>query len=552
MTALENDALDERLITTDQLATASLVVVAMAVVATTGFRTVFSSTSFLLQSVIGAVLAALVVVAGHRFRLLFGEVVGLALLSPLIVGPLAVGGAGFYRGLATGWAEVLSATPPIDAGPELRALPFIAAFLGSIVGCELERLRYLPGVAIVGPLATLTLTALFTEQTRVGALAIGLVLLIGLLILARLRHAAVTNTGLLVLGLVLGLVSAMASMAGLFLPYADESRRFDLRQLQSPPWDPLSVPSPLTEIKAGLKAAGTDEVPILMVRGDTPATRWRVASLPGYNGVYWGVSGSSVTSEFVSIDSSLPPIEGEASAGAELRFDVDVLAPVGHWVPVPGVPSRVEFDGPTDVRMSLDTGTIAIPDQLQAGDSYEVRVRNFVALPDETLRAVEFVPDGRSAELELLPPVVRNVAADFTTGVDQLSGARVIAIRDSLRLGSYDLAEPPGHSFGRVAEFLLAVQASGGQRVEADLRPMSGYEELYAATAAVVARLSDVPSRVAVGYVIPEERWKDRRAEIFASDIERVARGLHRGFGLDADRRYPRAVARARGLRYAQ
>jgi len=501
-----------------QLTAAATVIVVMATIATVGFGTVFSSSGYLLVSLAGAALGALVVVLGRRANLLFGEILGLGLIAPMLVGPLVTGGTGFYQGLVRGWADILSATPPVDPTAALKALPFIAAFAGALFGTELFRIRELPGLAVVGPLATLTLTALFSEQTRNVAVGVGLVLLVGLLLLARLHYASVSTTGLLLLGLVIGVVAALALATSLALPYANEERRFDLRDLQVPPWDPLSVPSPLSDVKAGLLKAGTGEEPILRVTGETPVGRWRLASLPAYNGVFWSVAEANQTADFVSVDTFLPDIEDEKRSGDDLTFDVEVLGSVGAWLPTAGVPSRVAFGEVTDARMSLQTGTIGIPTRLRPGDTYELTVTPWVELSDTELAQVSFVADATAVELELLPPSVRNLAADFSTGIDQLSGQRVIAIRDNLRLGSYELDPPPGHTFGRIGSFLQVVQLSNGPRLESELRPLVGYEEIYTASGAILTRLSDIPARVAVGYVVPPERWNNGTAEIFASD----------------------------------
>lgn len=503
----------------EQLVAAAAVLVAMTVIATTGFGTVFSTNSYLIVSLAGAALGALVVLAGRRIGLLFGEILGIGLIAPLLIGPLAAGGTGFYRGLVRGWAEILTATPPVDPTPGLKALPFIAAFVGALFGTELFRIRELPGLAIVGPLATLTLTALFSAQTRTGALFVGLVLLVGLLVLARLHYASVSTAGLFVLALVIGLVVATASAATLALPFADEERRFDLRDFQVPPWEPLSVPSPLSDLKAGLLQAGDDEVPILRVRGDVAVGRWRMASLPAYNGVFWSVAETNETADFVAVDTVLPEIGGERYQGDELQFDVDILAPSGTWLPTAGVPTRVVFSDLTDARMSVETGTIGVPAQLQPGNSYQLTVTPWAELDDAALANHSFVADEVAAELELLPPLVRNLAADFSTGLEQLSGQRILTIRDNLRLGSYELQLPPGHNFGRIGSFLQVVEVRSGRGDEGALRPLVGFEELYTASGAIMSRLSDIPTRVAVGYVVPPERWVDRSAEIFASDI---------------------------------
>jgi len=150
----------------EQLPVAALVIAAMSVFATSGFGTIFATNSYLLAALGGATLGALVVVLGRRMHLLFGEIVGLGLIAPMIVGPLVVGGTDFFRGLVFGWADILSATPPVDPTASLKALPFIAAFVGALAGTELFRIRELPGLAIVGPLATMTLTALWLAPWR--------------------------------------------------------------------------------------------------------------------------------------------------------------------------------------------------------------------------------------------------------------------------------------------------------------------------------------------------------------------------------------------------
>lgn len=521
-TASTPDAVDRPPLSQSQFSASTMVIAAMATIATVGFGAIFSNWNFLSQSLVGAALGALVILAARRFQLLLGESLAIALIVPLIAGPIAAGGTGFYSGLIYGWADILSATPPVDATDELRALPFIAAYIGSVIGSELARLRELPGLGIVGPLATLSVTALFSEQTRTGALAVGLVLLVGLLLLSRLYRVSLTSTGVLLLALVIGFVGVLASTTSLILPVADEDRRFDLRDLQEPPWDPLEPASPITLIKGGLKGPSSDqtETPILRISGPERVSRWRTASLPSFNGVNWAVAEPDTPASFVAVDSKLPliPDEVDAQRSASVTFAVDVLDDIGHWVPTGGVPSGLDFDGAVDARMNLRTGTVGIPGRLGPGDSYGVTFSPWVELDDAELGAVTFVADNRAVELELLPPVVRNLAADFSTGIGQLSGRRVIAIRDNFRLGSYDLETPPGHSFGRVAEFLQAVKVTGNTRVESDLRPLQGYEELYSASAAVLSRLSDIPSRVAVGYVIPEDRWVGNIADVYATD----------------------------------
>lgn len=503
----------------ERLATVCMVIAAMSAAATIGFRTVFSSYGYIATAIAGAALGAMVVLGGRRFKLLFGEWVALAIVAPLVLGPICAGGIGFYDGLINGWVDLLSAEPPVDATSQFRAVPFSAAYGGAAIGAALAHYRDLPGLGVVGPLATLAVSALFSEQTRSGALTVGVAILVGLLILTRLHQSQVSQTGLVVLAFVLALVGVLASTSSLVLGVADEDSRFDLRDLQTPPWDPLQAPSPLAELKASLVQANTEsDTAIMRISGSERVERWRVASLPVFDGITWGVAEAGAPADFVPVDTELPAILNQPAAASTAQFDVEILASVGPWLPAPGTPTRLDF-AETDARMSLATGTIGIPAGLGPGDSYSISVDQWIIPDDASLSTVAFVADDRSAELELLPPLVRNLAADFTTGLGQLSGERVVAIRDNLRSGSYDLEEPPGHSFGRVADFLGAVDASGQELIASDLRALTGYEELYAATGGVLVRLSDIPARVAVGYMIPDDRWIGTAAEVRRSDM---------------------------------
>ncbi|MEO5899636.1 MAG: DUF4129 domain-containing transglutaminase family protein, partial [Ilumatobacteraceae bacterium] len=126
-----------------------------------------------------------------------------------------------------------------------------------------------------------------------------------------------------------------------------------------------------------------------------------------------------------------------------------------------------------------------------------------------------------SAQLDGLPPSIRNLGADIVEG-KAFGWAQVAAIRDTLRNdGFYDASPtaPPGHSFFRLAEFL------------ADRKKVVGYEEQYAAAAAVLLRITQLPTRVVVGYVVPDAAWKNGGADVVAGDISAWVEVLVDGTG---------------------
>ena len=106
------------------------------------------------------------------------------------------------------------------------------------------------------------------------------------------------------------------------------------------------------------------------------------------------------------------------------------------------------------------------------------------------LREADITFVDRSEELELLPPPVRNLAADLVEGRES-GWDQMAAIQEAFVTGGfYDASPdtPPGHSYGRIATMLE------------DPARVVGFEEQYAAAAAVMAQVAGLPVRVVVGY----------------------------------------------------
>ena len=128
---------------------------------------------------------------------------------------------------------------------------------------------------------------------------------------------------------------------------------------------------------------------------------------------------------------------------------------------------------------------------------------------DATLSTAHITPLPPSAQLDALPPAMRNLAADIVQG-KPFGWPQVMAIRDALRNEGFYDASPgvaPGHSYFRLAELL------------GDRRRMVGYEEQYAAAAAVLLRVAQIPTRVVVGYLVPDSAWSNGGADVHAGDI---------------------------------
>ena len=272
------------------------------------------------------------------------------------------------------------------------------------------------------------------------------------------------------------------------------------------------MPSPLVQVKASLKDERRDDV-VFTVSGETPVDRWPVAVMSDYDGVIWTVADPERdpdATEFVPVDTQLPELDDAVPEGSTtVEHTVEIVDLGGSFLPAAGTPRQLSLPTDLDPRMNLTTGTVALPGGVANGLSYEVQSAVLPPVSEEQLAAATIVPVDRSEELELLPPPVRNLAADLVEGRDR-GWDQMAAIRDAfVNDGFYDVTEDtaPGHSYGRIATMLE------------DPERIVGFEEQYAAAAAVMAQVAELPVRVVVGYRIPEEAWNNGRAEVTAGDI---------------------------------
>jgi transglutaminase-like putative cysteine protease len=516
-------------------------VAAMSIIAAVAFRSALSGWSFVSAAAIGALGASGIVLLAARRRLLLGESVALSAVGFVVLGGVAVGGfptpgayANFARGLVDGWADLLSSAPPADITQQLRALPFTVAWLSAAIGGEIARGSRRPGLPAIGPILALALSLLFTIEERWLALAQGAGILAGTLLLIsagqRLAPRRVTtldefdagsriaaNRTRLMLGaaVVVGAVVA-APVVGPHLPGAESNERFDLRRYQVPPFDPLAVPSPLAEVKASLKDDRKADV-VFTVTGDTPVTRFPLAVLTDYDGVIWTVADPQrdpEATEFVPVDTELPDLDDPPPPGSTVVTNTIHINDLGgNFLPAAGIARRLELQAPDgttlDRRLNLHTGTIALPGGVPDGLTYEVRSAVPPAVTEEQLQDASIATIDRSKELELLPPPVRNLAADLVEGRDA-GWDQLAAIRDQfVNVGFYDATPdtPPGHSYGRIATMLT------------DPARIVGFEEQYAAAAAVMAQVAGVPVRVVVGYEVAPDAWRNGTLDVTANDI---------------------------------
>ena len=494
----------------DMLAAVVLLTV-MSVVATLGFRGIFPNWGFLPASIVGALGAGAVTIVGRRLALSVAESLLVSLVAFVLLGTVAVGGIptlaaleAFFDGLINGWAQVLSSTPPADITAEFRVLPFTIAWLGMMIGGELLRSTRTPGLAAVGPVVALIVSMLVTLEDRNVAIAQGAVMALGALALGfaqqRQRMAAAEafddvtieapkrRHGLLPALGVLVLIGVAAPVVAPRMPFASANERFDLREFQTPPYDPLRQPTPLVQLKAAYQEANSDIV-VFSVTSDTALDRFPLAVLDDYNGEFWAVADQDgeLGGRFRPVDSLFPEPDGATIDGWErttASIELLGLSDIARgefdpdWLPLAGWPVSLSSDTDLDLRFDSNSGTLAVaPEGADPGLVFDVVVAVPPKVESVSLRQATVT---RNEPTNLAVPQLTSFAGDVLEGAD-VGWEQVEAIRSALvDGGAYDSRDDSetarsGHTLGRLRDFL------------SDPERIVGFEEQYAATAALLA-----------------------------------------------------------------
>lgn len=286
------------------------------------------------------------------------------------------------------------------------------------------------------------------------------------------------------LALVTAALVALLAMPASALVVGD---RFEPRTLVPPPPLPAQAVNPLPDVPRW-NAEADRALFALSTSGAVPE-RIRLAVLPDFDGASW------------TLDAGLRPVGvvatpdtpmGEWQTPITFRLEAGEIDTA--WVPGVGRTTAVSVDGAAadGVLIDPDTGSLvsaddAVPRALtitasvdapsdeaiaQAGVPPASEVQRYLALPrvpEELVGHAEAAVDGASARWDQVTEL-----ADF------VRGERIL-----------DEGAPSGASYGRIAEFLFAPEAEGGQ---------VGTTEQFAASFAVLARAVGLPSRLVVGF----------------------------------------------------
>ncbi len=222
----------------------------------------------------------------------------------------------------------------------------------------------------------------------------------------------------------------------------------------------------------------------------------------------WSASPRELPAEN-SADGTFPAPEGLSvgTGGVVSQWDLE-LAPRYRttWLPLPAPVREIEVEGAWRYDETAQDVALAYG-EVDPGLRYQAtafrpavtarQLNGALAAPDDVLEPMTEVPDE-------LPPVIEQRAREVTEGA-QTPYQQAVALQDWFRTDGgfrYSLAERPGSGLALLASFVT------DDRV--------GYCEQFAAAMAAMGRTLGIPSRVAVGFLGPDELGDDQL--LFTSD----------------------------------
>jgi hypothetical protein len=402
--------------------------------------------------------------------------------------------------LGNGIPRLLTAMIPVEPTPDTVAVPVVAAWLAGLAGAEvaIRAERVLLGCAAPAALYAGALYVVGPNAGRAGwptvafAAAVGVALAAGRRGMgggaAARRAGGVRGAGAAAGGL--AAVVALVVAVGPWLGGQVSATPVDPRQYVEPPQVDSLDESPLNRL-SGWALDPQQELftvsPGPMPAGTAAPQRIRLAVLPDYDGVTWRVGATYRNAGRVLPTDAVRP----GSRVDPLRQEITVAGLSGRLLPAVPTPASVE-----GARVAYDpgTGTLIRPEGLSRGLRYAVTSHREV--PDLNLLPAAAVPAGDPVARYLalgdrVPEQVRRLAEQLA----QDNGApydRAAAIEQFLR-DHYRLVSdaPSGHAFPNLEFFLFGPRNGGGQE---------GTSEQFAASFAVLGRLTGLPTRVVVGF----------------------------------------------------
>ncbi|HXH33403.1 MAG TPA: transglutaminase domain-containing protein [Plantibacter sp.] len=528
-----------------------------------GFGAALSGSGFLLAGLGGLLLGLAVGVASHALRLnailtglstvlvffLFGSALAMPAAATFAVLPNLRTLGGISVGAVFGWKDFVTLQTPLSAPAYIMTLPYVAGLLIGVVSAVLA-VRWLPrrpqvavrcAVVLVGPIVLYSVAVLLGTSTPFLAAVRGIAFaLIALLWLGwrpsagRGENAAASTTAVLRRKKLVGtaLLAAFAIVVGggaAIVASPSTDSRFVLREVVTPPFDPLEYPSPLAGFRQYTKDLA--ETKLFTATGLEPGDRIRLAAMDSYDGRLWTVSGPSTATdgsgafELVGDHFPQPRLMTE---GGERRVAIDITGYDDIWVPGVGYPRSLSLDGEAaerseDVRYNAESGAVVITTGLGSGDGYTEQTAT-QAVPGDTVLATTPTAAVGLPPVTNIPDIVVAKASELV-GTETTPMGQLRAIEQTLRttgflshgLASDSTPSRAGHGADRMAELFTRT-------------PMVGDEEQYASAFALMARSLGYPARVVMGFA-PEVTEGQSSVDVIGDDVTAWVEVPFEGYG---------------------
>lgn len=309
-------------------------------------------------------------------------------------------------------------------------------------------------------------------------------------------------------------IGAAAVAAAVVIPMAIPTFNFSIFDV-GPGGDgdgDIQVTNPMADLRRDLQRG--EDIPLLTVRTDDPMpNHLRISVLNRFTEREWSAGDRSVPSSQLA-QGDLPALAGVEAPVAEESATYDYQVEVSdsfdsRWLPTQAPIDWIRADGDWRFDTSSMDFLAGGEDQTTAGMSYEMNAVR-LAYDDARLLDLDTQPAAAPSELTTLPDDVSKLQIEDPSGTASLETLTrrivggttsdfqaAVALQQWFRKDggfTYDLAKsPPKVGADELQAFLSAGE---GGRV--------GYCEQYAASMAVMARILDIPSRVAVGFLQPD------------------------------------------------
>ena len=267
----------------------------------------------------------------------------------------------------------------------------------------------------------------------------------------------------------------------------------------------VSITNPMADMKRDLtRGADVDLITVTTPRQDP--SYLRVTVLDEFNGDAWKPSGRDIPADH-NADRRLPRPPGLSSdvRTTEVPYTIETSRFFdSRWLPTPYPISAISADG--DWRYDSRTlDFISAKDGQTAADmSYRLQALAFAPSAEAlaaSLPASSQILSRYTALPQNIPPIVRDLALQVTQDAPTRY-QRAVRLQQWFRGDgdfTYSLERSSGNSLDQLVRFL---GTGHGSRI--------GYCEQFATAMALMGRSLGIPSRVAVGFLRPEQVGSDR------------------------------------------